>query len=247
MCVFADLSLHSAWLSNLFWFCLVSWTRSQLPFKGQIWAKWATLSYRGNRLNKALCLHHWLSHTRTYDERSLGCKDTAWHPHTSCACIEQRRCTQTHADILFWFLINANLIGRLNEICFCILRHNGGRIPIRKEKHDRKILEGYACGNDPFALVRIVQNATTKKKDELPNLNRAATIHMNCFVGYFYELIICFAKNQQWRTPITTTRRPSDWYQMSCFVWLTQNLRITTSRCIMYHAIGRGKNIYFFR
>lgn len=47
--------LYSAWLSNLFWFCLVSRTQSQLPFKGQIWAKWAELSYRGNWLNKAPC------------------------------------------------------------------------------------------------------------------------------------------------------------------------------------------------
>lgn len=71
VCVFADLSLYSAWLSNLFWFCLVSRTRSQLPFKGQIGAKWAALSYRGNRLNKALCLHHWISHTRSHSMLNL--------------------------------------------------------------------------------------------------------------------------------------------------------------------------------
>lgn len=65
ICVCLQTFLYSAWLSNLFWFCLVSRTRSQLPFKGQIGAKWAALSYRGNRLNKALGLHHWLSHTKS--------------------------------------------------------------------------------------------------------------------------------------------------------------------------------------
>lgn len=55
--------LHSARALNLFWFYLVSRTRSQLPFKGQIWAKWAAASYRANCLNKALCLHRWPSPT----------------------------------------------------------------------------------------------------------------------------------------------------------------------------------------
>lgn len=66
VCLCLQTFLYSAWLSNLFWFCLVSRTRSQLPFKGQIWAKWAALSYRGNRLNKALCLHHLTQRSTVY-------------------------------------------------------------------------------------------------------------------------------------------------------------------------------------
>lgn len=136
MCVYVFLDMHvcvsvclqsflySARLSNLFWFCLVSRTRSQLPFKGQIWAKWAALSYGGNRLNKALCLHHWLSHTRSHSMLNLQWAAKTQHTlethilHIRSIQYLYTNNTQTQVGGQKFFLIKADLIKWLTEISF---------------------------------------------------------------------------------------------------------------------------------
>lgn len=90
--------LFSAWNSNLFWFCLVSRTRNQLGFKGQIRAKWAARSYRANWFNKTLFLHRWMS-------------DTGYHALLSVHFSLGSGCNSAKAGIFFplqWFPVSRN-------------------------------------------------------------------------------------------------------------------------------------------
>lgn len=121
VCVCLQTFLHSARVLNLFWFCLVSRTRSQLPFKGQIWAKWAAPSYRANWLNKALCLHHWPSPTGAHSVLSLTQPlHVCIHTLTLHLCrIKYTKSTRRHptnGQFLFWHRPNVQLF-------VCLLNH----------------------------------------------------------------------------------------------------------------------------